>query len=150
MKGNSEYLYQNKDLTLNFHEDKPNLVGQPRDLHVDGYSVQGSYQITPKWQVGLRHERVGGTHEARRPSTPPFPTQTSYFNDMKRNTVVVTWRPTKQHQLRLETALNAFDVGEDTNGDGRSEAVSKRFNQFMLQYQWNLNAGHEHHFNREQ
>jgi hypothetical protein len=62
----------------------------------------------------------------------------------------VTWRPTKQHQLRLETALNAFDVGEDTNGDGRSEAVSKRFNQFMLQYQWNLNAGHEHHFNREQ
>jgi hypothetical protein len=33
---------------------------------------------------------------------------------------------------------------------GYPEAVSKRFNQFMLQYQWNLNSGHEHHFNREQ
>ncbi len=145
MRVGAEYLYQNKDLQLTFHEDKPALVGQPRDLHVDGYSVQGSYTFAPKWQVGLRHERVGGTHEARRPSAPPFPTQTSYFNDMKRNTLAVTWKPAKQHQLRLEAARNAFDVGEDTDGDGRSEAVSKKFNQFMLQYQWSLDAGHEHH-----
>jgi len=143
----AEYLYQNKDLTLNFHEDKPNLLGQPRDLHVDGYSMQGTYQIAPKWRVGLRHERVGGTHEARRPSAPPFPTQTSYFNDMKRNTVAVTWQPAKQHQLRLEAAHNNLDIGEDTNGDGRSEAVNKTFDQFMLQYQWRLDGGHDgdHH-----
>lgn len=141
----AEYLYQNKDLNLTFHEDKPNLVGQPRDLHVDGYAVQGKYQIAPKWQVGLRHERVGGTHEARRPSVPPFPTQTSYFNDMKRNTVAVTWQPVKQHQLRLEAAHNHFDVGEDTDGDGRSEVVNKKFDQFMLQYQWSLDSTHEHH-----
>jgi hypothetical protein len=141
----AEYLYQNKDLTLNFHEDKPNLVRQPRDLHVDGYAVQGTYRVAPHWQVGLRHERVGATHEARRPSVPTFPTQTSYFNDMKRNTVAVTWQPARQHQLRLEAAHNNFDVAEDTNGDGRSEAVNKPFDQFMLQYQWSLDGGHEHH-----
>lgn len=144
VKVDAEYLYQNKDLSLRFHEDKPNLVGQPRDLHVDGYAVQGTYQFAPQWKVGLRHERVGGTHEARRPSAPPFPTQTSYFNDMKRNTVAVTWQPAKQHQLRLEAAHNNVDVGEDTNGDGRSEAVNKTFDQFMLQYQWSLDGGHEH------
>lgn len=144
-KVEGEYLYQNKALTLNFHEDKPNLLGQPRDLHVDAYSVQGTYQIAPKWKVGLRHERVGGTHEARRPSVAPFPTQTSYFNDMKRNTVAATWQAAKQHQLRLEIAHNDVDVGEDTNGDGRTEAVNKTFDQFMLQYQWRLDSGHEHH-----
>ncbi|UJS23424.1 hypothetical protein [Thiothrix winogradskyi] len=33
-------------------------------------------------------------------------------------------------------------IGEDTNGDRRSEAVNKAFDQFMLQYQWSLDSGH--------
>lgn len=140
----AEYLYQNKDLTLQFHEDKPNLVGQPRDLHVDGYSLEGTYRFAPKWQLGLRHERVGGTHEARRPSKPPFPTHTSYFDDVRRNSVAVTWQPAKQHRLRLEAARSKVPLGEDTNADGRDEAVVKRYNQFMLQYQWSLDADHDH------
>ena len=35
----AEYLRQNKDLHLRFHETKPWLVNQPRDLYVDGYTV---------------------------------------------------------------------------------------------------------------
>lgn len=140
----AEYLYQNKDLTLQFHEDKPNLVGQPRDLHVDGYSLEGTYRFAPQWQLGVRHERVGGTHEARRPSKPPFPTHTSYFDDMRRNTIAVTWQPAKQHRVRLEAARSKVPLGEDINGDGRDEAVVKRYNQWMLQYQWSLDADHTH------
>ena len=141
----AEYLRQNKDLHLRFHETKPWLVNQPRDLYVDGYTVQGTYKVAPKWQLGLRHERVGATHEARRPSAPPFPTQTSYFDDMKRNTLAVTWQPKKQHQVRLELARSHVNVGEDINNDGKDDSVKKKFNQAMLQYQWSLDAGHEHH-----
>lgn len=49
--------------------------------------------------------------------------------------------------MAAEAAHNNVDVGEDTNGDGRSEAVNKTFDQFMLQYQWSLDGGHDdaHH-----
>ena len=141
----AEYLRQNKDLHLRFHETKPWLVNQPRDLYVDGYTVQGTYKLAPKWQLGLRHERVGATHEARRPSAPPFPTQTSYFDDMQRNTLAVTWQPKQQHKIRLELARSRVNVGEDINNDGKDDNVTKKFNQAMLQYQWSLDSGHEHH-----
>jgi hypothetical protein len=141
----AEYLRQNKDLLLRFHETKPWLLNQPRDLYVDGYTVQGTYKLAPKWQLGLRHERVGATHEARRPSAPPFPTQTSYFDDMQRNTLAVTWQPKQQHKIRLELARSRVNVGEDINNDGKDDNVTKKFNQAMLQYQWSLDSGHEHH-----
>lgn len=147
----ASYLHQNKDMELVFHELQPQLARHQRDLHVDGYSLEGTYAFAPRWQLGLRHERVGGTHEARRagPKSPPFPTgnfptHTSQFDDMRRNTLALTWQPAKQHRVRIEAARNKVGIGEDTNGDGRDEAVTKRYNQFMLQYQWSLDGGHGH------
>ena len=134
----AEYLRQHKDLYLSFHETQPWLVNQPRDLYVDGYSVQGTYNVAPKWQLGLRHERVGATHEARSPSA------TDYFDDIQRNTVALTWQPKKQHQIRLELARSQVTVGEDIDNNGKDETIRKKFNQVMLQYQWSLEKQHEH------
>jgi hypothetical protein len=141
----TEYLYQTKDLQLRFHETTPSLVNQPRDLYLDGYTVQGTYTFAPKWKLGLRHERVGATHEARRPSSMP----TRYFDDMQRNTIAVTWQPKKQHQIRLELARSQVTVGEDIDNNGQDDNVRKKFNQAMLQYQWNLEGEHAHDHHHE-
>jgi hypothetical protein len=64
---------------------------------------------------------------------------------MQRNTLAVTWQPKQQHKIRLELARSRVNVGEDINNDGKDDNVTKKFNQAMLQYQWSLDSGHEHH-----
>jgi hypothetical protein len=88
---------------------------------------------------------VGATHEARRPSSMP----TRYFDDMQRNTIAVTWQPKKQHQIRLELARSQVTVGEDIDNNGQDDNVRKKFNQAMLQYQWNLEGEHAHDHHHE-
>ena len=98
----AEYWSQNKDLYLSYHELKPQLTGQPRDLTVDALSLQALYGIAPRWTLGVRYDQAGMTHEASRAAATVGPTNTSYFDPVDRISGVLTWVITEQHQLRLQ------------------------------------------------
>ncbi|WP_240099659.1 hypothetical protein [Thermomonas flagellata] len=130
-----EYWDQRKDLTLVYHQLKPVLVGQPRDLRVDGAYLQVVHDLSPRWQAGLRHDRVGMTHRASRARATVGPRITSYFDDMERTSLALTWRPRAQQHLRLQWSRASAPVPEDRDDNGRDESVRRRFDQWWLQYQ---------------
>ncbi|MEQ1668052.1 MAG: TonB-dependent receptor [Sulfuriferula sp.] len=142
----AEYWYQNKDTFLIYHELKPGLVGQPRDLYLDAAYVQALYGIAPRWQVGLRYDIAGILHEARRDEATVGPTNTSAFDSMDRYSAVLSWRIRDNQQLRLQLSQAYVAVPEDTNGDGVDEAVRRTFNQVFLQYQIALGSHAAHRF----
>ncbi|MEF3194152.1 MAG: TonB-dependent receptor [Halothiobacillaceae bacterium] len=146
IKLQAEYWRQNKDLSLTFHELKPRLVGQPRDLTVDGAYIQALYGIAPRWQVGVRYDIAGMTHKASRAGSTVGPTNTSHFDDMDRISAVATWNISHNQQLRFQISHVSAPVAEDSNGDGKDEAVRKSFNQVFLQYQIGLGAHGAHGF----
>lgn len=155
IKLTAEYFYQNKDLTLVYHDTKPWNIGMPRELHVDGLVLQGLYGIAPRWEVGLRYDMAGNIHEAVRSGSPqyclppyqttPCPRQTSTFDDMNRLSAVATWSIDDRQKLRLQVSHANVPVAEDIDGDGRYDAVSKSFNQIFLQYQLMLGGSPEGH-----
>jgi len=145
----AEYLYQRKDLSLAFHEDKPFLTGQPRDLRLDALRVSALYDLNRRWGLGLRYEQVGNTHEARRdgsaptcPNGVPCPRQTSRFDDIPRWTAMLRYRPAPGHELRLEYAELDYNIGEDLNQDGRDDVSPRSGQTWLLQYR--LAFGHAH------
>jgi hypothetical protein len=154
-KLSAEYYYQSKDLTLTYHDTKPWNIGMPRELHVDAFVVQALYGIAPRWEVGLRYDLAGHTHEAVRSGSPlyclppyqdkPCPRQTSEFEEMNRLSAVATWRIDARQKLRLQLSRAHVPVAEDVDGDGRFDAVRKSFNQVFLQYQLMLGSAPAHH-----
>lgn len=161
LKLTAEYFYQNKDLTLVYHDTKPWNLGMPRELHVDAFVLQALYGIAPRWEIGLRYDVAGNIHEAVRSGSPqyclppyqttPCPRQTSTFDDMNRLSAVATWEIDDRQKLRLQVSRANVPVAEDTNGDGINEAIGKSFNQVFLQYQIMLGGkpgshdhGHDH------
>lgn len=146
IKVQAEYWRQNKDLNLTFHELKPQLVGQPRDLTVDGAYIQALYGIAPRWQVGARYDIAGMTHEASRAGSTVGPTTTSTFDDMDRISAVATWNISHNQRLRLQISHASVPVSEDINDDGKDDPVRKSFNQVFLQYQIGLGAHGAHSF----
>lgn len=130
-----EYWDQRKDLALVYHQLKPVLVGQPRDLRVDGAYLQLVHDLSPRWQAGVRHDRVGMTHRASRARATVGPRITSQFDAMQRTSLALTWRPRAQQHLRLQWSRAQAPVPEDRDGNGRDEAVRRRFDQWWLQYQ---------------
>lgn len=151
----AEYFYQNKDLTLVYHDTKPWNMGMPRELHVDGFVLQGLYGIAPRWEVGLRYDVAGNIHEAIRSGSPlfclppyqdkPCPRQDSTFEDLHRISAVATWSIDERQKLRLQVSHASVPVAEDINADGRDDAIRKSFNQVFLQYQLLLGGTHGGH-----
>jgi hypothetical protein len=131
----AEYWLQRKDLYLAYHQLKPVLVGQPRDLRLDAASLQAVYDVAPAWQAGLRYDIAGMTHRASRAKATIGPTGVSEFEDMDRVSAVATWRPARHHRLRLQFSHASAQIPEDITGDGKDDPVRRDFNQVFLQYQ---------------
>ncbi|MDD3608653.1 MAG: TonB-dependent receptor [Halothiobacillaceae bacterium] len=144
LKIQAEYIYQNKDLRLTYHELQPGLVGQPRELRQDGFYVQAQYGILPRFTLGARYDMTGLTHEALRAGSTRGPTTPSYFEDMKRVTAALTWHITETQKLRFQVARTNAPVGVDDGAAGRVERQS--FNQYYIQYQIGFGAHAAHGF----
>ncbi len=130
----AEYWRQHKDLYLSYHQLKPVLVGQPRDLLVDGAYVQARYRPAANWQFAVRYDIVGMTHRASRAAATVGPTTISQFDDMNRYSIALTWSATRNQRLRLQLDHARAGVPLDINGDGKDDPVRKGFNQLTLQY----------------
>ena len=149
-----EYFRQTKDLLLTYHDTKPWNIGMPRQLRIDGYVLQALYGVAPRWQLGVRLDSAGNVHEALRSASPVFcappyqtlrcPRQNSAFEALQRASLVATWNLDPHQRLRLQMSRAHVPVAEDINGDGRYDAVRKRFNQIFLQYQISLGGTHDH------
>lgn len=138
-----EYFYQEKPIRLTYHELQPALVGQPRDLEVDGYYVAALYGVAPGWTLGARYDSAGALHQASRAAATLGPTHISVFDELWRVTGNVTWDVNQHHRLRLEASHGEVQTPIDTDGDGRDEAVDKAVSAVMLQYVLKF-GGHSH------
>lgn len=141
-----EYWYQNKDMNLVYHELKPQLVGQPRDLKVDAAYIQALYGIFPRWKIGARLESSGMTHEASRAAATVGPTNTSTFDRLDRISGVVTWNISHNQLLRFQVSNISGNFAEDVPGVEKAQSVHKNYNEFFLQYQINFGTHAAHGF----
>ena len=126
----AEYLRQDKDLHIAFHENG-DLVGQKRRFVQDGYVVQGSYGILPHWQLGIRYDATGGTNRLDGPDGTLWQKGKS-----DRWTLALTRSLTEFSLLRFQFSRANLYV------DGSREDV----NQLFVQYQHSLGAHGAHSF----
>ncbi len=142
----AEYWYQEKDLSLVYHELKPKLVGQPRDLKLDGAYIQALYGVAPRWQAGVRVESTGMTHEASRARATFGPTNSSQFDALNRISGVLTWKIDAHQQLRFQLSRISGSFAEQPEGASKAMAVDRDYNEVFLQYQLNFGtrSGHAH------
>lgn len=134
----AEYLVAEKDLEIAHHASDPGLIGQARDFTEDGFYVQATYGIAPRWDLGLRYDAVGFTNEKRG----PLASTNADFDESERWTAAATWRISDTSRLRAQVARvsAAVDTGRE------------HYTQFYLQYQWRFSlgqrsahhAGHDH------
>ena len=107
----SEYLYDQKDLTLKAFEDDPSLVGGDREFTTDGWYVQGWYGIAPRWQLGLRYDVLGLTNEAEGVGG------NEEFDESDRWTLALTYRPSEFSLVRLNAATADIVTSEEGDRD---------------------------------
>jgi hypothetical protein len=124
----AEYMRSTKDLFVRGGE--PASIGNARELTTDGLYVQGMYGVAPRWQVGLRYDKLGGTNEITGDAFEPF-------DASDRLTGVVTWTPTEFSRLRLQYARS--DIA---TVDGAPQA----FDGIFLQWLMSLGAHGAHRF----
>jgi len=141
-----EYWLQNKDMNLVYHELKPKLIGQPRDLTVDSAYIQAMYGIFPRWQIGARIESAGMTHEASRAGSTFGPTNISTFDNLDRISAVVTWNISHNQLLRFQVSNVSGSFPQEIPGMEKEQAVNKNYNEFFLQYQINFGTHGAHGF----
>jgi hypothetical protein len=126
-----EYLWQRKDLDLQFHQANPALVGAERKFTEDGLYLQGLYGFAPRWQAGLRYDVVGLTNKLESGGS-----TLREWNDSDRWTAALTWTPTEYSRLRLQYAMADITI------DGESNA----FDYVYLQYIMSLGSHGAHKF----
>lgn len=121
IKLQGEYLWQRKDLNLAFHEANPGLVGAERKFTQDGFYLQGLYGIAPRWQLGLRYDKVGLTSELESAGQ-----VLREWDDSDRWTAALTWTPTEFSRLRLQYAMADLSV------EGERRDVDYIYLQFLM------------------
>lgn len=134
----ADYLLQNKAMRLSYHQLQPPLVGQPRDLYEDAFAVQAVYGFAPRWNSGLRYERVGDLHEAQRAAASVGPTHTSTLPATTRWSAQLTRLLPRQQKVRLQLTLTDTPQGIASPAGGRLETL--RVAQATLQYE--IELGH--------
>lgn len=136
----AEHWKQTKNLRLTFHELQPALVGQPRDLQENAFSLLTHFAPNPRWWFAAQVERVGNVHEASRARSTVGPRNTSYFVDpIKRHSLIASWSPTKGHQLALQASQTRIPLG---NAQG---LYTQKVNQLMVWYVFSLEMGTPSH-----
>jgi outer membrane receptor protein involved in Fe transport len=116
-----EYLWQRKDLHLTFHEENPTLVGAERKFTEDAFYLQGIYGIAPRWQLGLRYDKVGLTNKLESGGS-----LLRDWDASDRWTAAVTWTPTEFSRLRLQYAT------ADLSLEGQRRDLDYVYLQFLM------------------
>lgn len=127
----AEYLRAEKHLTVIEHAGNPAAIGENRDLVEDGFYVQTTYGIAPRWDLGLRYDTAGLTNEL----SAPHPSIDADYAQSDRWTAAATWHLGENSLLRAQVAWvdAALDSGQE------------HYTQFYLQYQWRLGLGGHRH-----
>lgn len=126
----AEYLRQNKDMKIAFHETGT-LIGQKRDFTQDGVVVQGTYGFLPHWQGGVRYDATGLTNTLDGSTGNLWDK-----NKSDRWTFALTRNIDEFSLFRLQTSrANLWVAG-----------VKENVNQIFLQYQHSLGAHGAHTF----
>lgn len=128
----AEYLWQRKDLEVAFHETNAAVVGAERRFTEDGFYIQGLYGIAPRWQAGLRYDRVGLFNNELEGDGATL----EEYDDSDRWTAALTWMPSEFSRLRLQ--YSRADIALE---EGRES-----FNTVYLQYIMSLGAHGAHKF----
>lgn len=126
-----EYIWQRKDLNVQYHQANPAVVGAERKFTEDGLYIQGLYGIAPRWQAGLRYDVVGLTNKLESSGN-----TLREWDDSDRWTAALTWSPTEYSQLRLQYSRADITV------DGQSND----FDYVYLQYIMSLGSHGAHRF----
>lgn len=124
-----EYLWQRKDLDLQFHQ-----AGRPlaeRRFTEDGFYLQGLYGFAPRWQAGLRYDRIGLTNKLESGGD-----TLRDWDGSDRWTLALTWTPTEYSRLRLQYARADITIDGESND----------FNYVYLQYLMSLGSHGAHKF----
>jgi hypothetical protein len=103
----AEYFFRNKDLDLVSSTDAGATLGEQLISDQDGYYIQGTYGIFPRWRGGLRWEQVGLTNEQEEGGT------LEEFGDSWRATAMVDFRPSEFSQIRFQVNNGEYDLGDE-------------------------------------
>jgi hypothetical protein len=126
-----EYLWQRKDLDVQFHQANPAVIGAERKFTEDGLYLQGLYGFAPRWQVGLRYDAVGLTNKLESSGS-----KLSDWDDSNRWTAALTWTPTEYSQMRLQYAKADISIDDESND----------FDYVYLQYLMSMGSHGAHKF----
>ncbi len=96
----AEYFYRNKDLDQEGGDEE--VSGAQ-----DGYYIQGTYGIFPRWRTGLRWEQIGLTNEETEEDV------TEEFGDSWRASAMVDFRPSEFSQVRFQVSNGDYDLGDE-------------------------------------
>ncbi len=132
IKLQTEYLWQRKDLEVAFHETNPAVVGAERLFTEDGFYLQGLYGIAPRWQAGLRYDRVGLFDNEKASGG----TTLEEYEHSDRWAAALTWMPSEFSRLRLQYSRADISIEDERES----------FNSVYLQYMMSLGAHGAHKF----
>jgi hypothetical protein len=126
-----EYLWQRKDLDVQFHQANPAVVGAERKFTEDGLYLQGLYGFAPRWQAGLRYDVVGLTNKLESGGS-----KLRDWDESNRWTAALTWTPTEYSQMRLQYAKADISIDGESND----------FDYVYLQYLMSMGSHGAHKF----
>jgi len=107
----AEYLSRQRDLDLVAHDLAPQLVGNSRVDHQDGYYIQAVYGFLPRWRAGVRWEQVGLTNESELPDG-----TTENFGSSYRAGAMLDFTPSEFSRIRLQANQGSYETVEGTKG----------------------------------
>jgi len=125
-----EYFNKQENLTVK-EDDLAPLVSQHSRANQDGYYIQTTYGIFPRWQAGLRWEQVGLTNKNHLPDG-----TTESFGATNRESLALTYRMSEFSYLRLQYS----------DGNYRTSKGSENVSQVFLQLQISLGKHGAHKF----
>lgn len=128
----AEYLRLKKSMTVTAADATAPVVAGDRVTGTqDGYYLQATYGIAPRWQLGVRHDVNGQTNELVEAGN------RISFEASSRNSLALTFFPSEFSRLRLQVA----------RGDIYDEAGAKTaLKQVFLQYTHSLGPHGAHAF----
>ena len=132
IKVTGEYLRMKKDMKVTATGTTANLVvGDSVTGSQDGYYLQASYGIAPRWTLASRYDVNGATNELNRAGT------TTEFKQSSRIGFSLAFSPSEFSRLRLQ-----FAQGNIYDDAGTKTALKQVF----LQYTHSLGAHGAHKF----
>lgn len=95
----AEYLRLKKDMTVTGADAGIVLVaGDKVQGRQDGYTLQATFGVAPRWQVGARYDVSGVTNTLLEAGA------AVHFRDSSRVTLMLAFRPSEQSRLRLQVS----------------------------------------------